>query len=72
VVHAPAALLTRKSPWYPLRGLQIRPGRYGGTKSILPLQGIEARLLGRPVGSLIVIGVKDKVVPLPNQLSTMP
>jgi hypothetical protein len=34
--------------------------------AVLPLQGIETRFLGRPVRSLIAIGVKGKVVPVLN------
>jgi hypothetical protein len=48
-----------KGPRYPLYrrldGPQSPPGRYGDVKNLLPLQGIEPLLLGRPARSLAVI-----------------
>jgi hypothetical protein len=48
-----------KSPRYPLDrrlgGPRSRTGSYGEEKNLLPLLGIEPRLLGRPARSLVVI-----------------
>jgi hypothetical protein len=44
-LHAPAALLPRKGPWYPLDrklgGSQSRSGRGGEEKNSQPPRGIE-------------------------------
>jgi hypothetical protein len=50
-LFAPAALPPRKEPLVPIPG----SGRYREEKNLLPLQGIELRLPGRPARSLVAI-----------------
>jgi hypothetical protein len=48
-----------------LFGPQSRSGRYGEEKNPFPLQGIQARLLGRPAGRLVSIPTDPSRLPTP-------
>jgi hypothetical protein len=54
-LNASAALPVSRGSRLQLGKLHSRCGRYGEEKNLLPLIGIESRLLGRPGSSLVAI-----------------
>jgi hypothetical protein len=56
--HAPVTLPLVKSCWYQFCGFQTRSGRFGGSKIISSLPGIEPRLLSGPSSSLVAVPSK--------------
>jgi hypothetical protein len=63
-VHSPATLQREKGPRYPLDGrlggFPDQCGRYGEEKNLLPLLGVESRLLGSQTKST------DWAIPAPQ------